>query len=47
VAVRSRHELSSFAPNTGIVGSNFTKDMDFCAYSVFVLSCVGSGLATG
>jgi hypothetical protein len=33
--------------NTGIVGSNPARGMDvFCVYSVFVLSCVGSGLAT-
>jgi hypothetical protein len=33
--------------NTGIVGSNPARGMDVCVYSVFVLSCVGSGLATG
>jgi hypothetical protein len=33
--------------NTGIVGSNPAKGMDVCVYSVFVLSCVGSGFATG
>jgi hypothetical protein len=33
--------------NTGIMGLNPTQDMDICFYSVFVLSCVGSGLATG
>jgi hypothetical protein len=33
--------------NTGIVGSNPTQGMDVCVYSVFVLSCVGSGLPTG
>jgi hypothetical protein len=32
---------------TGIVGSNPTRDMDVCVYSVFVVSCVGSGFATG
>jgi hypothetical protein len=32
--------------NTGIVGSNPARGMDVCVYSVFVLSCVGSGLAT-
>jgi hypothetical protein len=29
------------------VGSNPARGMDVCVYSVFVLSCVGSGLATG
>jgi hypothetical protein len=35
--------------NTGIVGSNLTQGMDvcMCVYSVFVLSCACSGLATG
>jgi hypothetical protein len=34
--------------NTGIVGSNPIKAwMSVCVYSVFVLSCVGSGLPTG
>jgi formate hydrogenlyase subunit 3/multisubunit Na+/H+ antiporter MnhD subunit len=33
--------------NTGVVGSNPTRGMDVCVYSVFVLACVGSGLATG
>jgi hypothetical protein len=32
--------------NTGIVGSNPTQDMDICLYSEFVLSRVGTGLAT-
>jgi hypothetical protein len=32
--------------NTGIVGSNPARGMDVCFHSVFVLSCVGSGLAT-
>jgi hypothetical protein len=39
-----------FAPsNTGIVGSNPTQGMDvyMCVYSVSVVLCVGSGLATG
>jgi hypothetical protein len=33
----------------GMVGSNPTQGMDVCVcvYSVFVLSCVGSCLATG
>jgi hypothetical protein len=33
--------------STGILGSNPARGMDVCVYSVFVLSCVGSGLATG
>jgi hypothetical protein len=33
--------------NTGIVGSNPATGMDVRVYSVFVLTCVGSGLATG
>jgi hypothetical protein len=33
--------------NTGMVGWNLTRGMDVCVYSVFVLSRVGSGLATG
>jgi hypothetical protein len=33
--------------NTGIVGSNPTGGMDVCLRSVFVLSCVGSGLESG
>jgi hypothetical protein len=32
--------------NTGVVGSNPTRSMYVCVYSVFVLSCVDSGLAT-
>jgi hypothetical protein len=31
--------------NTGVVVSNPTEGRDICIYSVFVLSCVGSGLA--
>jgi hypothetical protein len=33
--------------NTGIVGSNPARGMDVCVCSVFVFSCVGSGLAKG
>jgi hypothetical protein len=33
--------------NTWIVGSNPTRGMDICVFTVFVLSCVGDGLATG
>jgi hypothetical protein len=32
--------------NTGAVGSNPTRGTDVTVYSVFVLPCVGSGLAT-
>jgi hypothetical protein len=43
-----RHEPFDLS-NAGIVGSNPTQGMDVCVcvYSVFVLSCVGSGLVTG
>jgi hypothetical protein len=33
--------------NIGLVGTNPTKGMDVCVYSMFVLTCVGNGLATG
>jgi hypothetical protein len=35
--------------NTGIVDSNPTRGMDacVCVYSVCVVLCIGSGLATG
>jgi hypothetical protein len=44
-----RHELSSPARNTGIMGSNPTRGMDVCVRLFFVcaLLCVCSGLATG
>jgi hypothetical protein len=42
-----RHELSTLTRNTGILCSNSTKSMHVCVYSVFVLCCVGNGLATG
>jgi hypothetical protein len=29
------------------VGSNPSRGMDVCVYSVFLLFCVGSGLASG
>jgi hypothetical protein len=43
-----RHKLVFACSNTVVVGSNLTQGMDVCVciYSVFVLSCVGSGLAT-
>jgi hypothetical protein len=43
-----RHEV--FAPsNTGFVGLNPTRDMDVCVrlFSVYVVLCIGRGLATG
>jgi hypothetical protein len=33
--------------NVGILGLNPTQGMNVCAYSVFVLSCVGSDPASG
>jgi hypothetical protein len=44
VAVRSKVWNIFACSNTGIVGSNPTRDMYVCVYSMFVL---GSGLATG
>jgi hypothetical protein len=48
VAARSKAWTIFARSNTGIVGSNPTQGMDVClVYSVFMLSCVGSGLAMG
>jgi hypothetical protein len=47
VAARSKAWHVFVRLNTGIVGSNSARGMDVCVYPVFVLSCVGSGLATG
>jgi hypothetical protein len=47
VAARSKARTVFARSNAGIVGSNRNQGMDVCVYSVFVLSCVGSGLATG
>jgi hypothetical protein len=47
VAVLSKVRMSSPAHNTEIMGSNTTRGMDVCIYSVLVLSFVGSGLAMG
>jgi hypothetical protein len=44
VTARSKSWTIFARSNTGIVGSNPTRGMDVCVYSVFVL---GSGLATG
>jgi hypothetical protein len=43
VAARSKAWTVFVRSNTGIVGSNPTRGIDVCVYSVFVL---GSGLAT-
>jgi hypothetical protein len=47
VAARSTAWNVFTRSSTGIVGSNPTRDMGFCVCSVFVLSSVGSGFATG
>jgi hypothetical protein len=47
VAARSKAWNGFVRSNTGIVVSNPARGMDVCVYSVFVLSCVSSGLATG
>jgi hypothetical protein len=40
VAARYRAWNAFARSNTGIVGSNPTRSMDVCVYSVFVLFCV-------
>jgi hypothetical protein len=47
VASRSNTSTVFARSNTGIVGSNPTQGIDVCVYSVFVLSCVGIGIAKG
>jgi hypothetical protein len=50
VAARSKAWIVFVRSNTGILGSNSTQGMNVwyvCVYPVFVLSCVGRGLATG
>jgi hypothetical protein len=48
MAARSKAWTVFARSNAGIVGSNPTQGwMSVCVYSVFMLSCVGSGLATG
>jgi hypothetical protein len=44
-----RHELVFAHSNAGIGGSNPTQGMDVCVrlFSICVVLCVGSGLATG
>jgi hypothetical protein len=47
-AVLSKAQIVFARSNNGIVGSNPARGMDVCLrFSVFALSCVGSGLATG
>jgi hypothetical protein len=49
VAVRSKAWTVFTHSNTGVVGSNPTRGMDFCVrlFCVCVVLCVSSGLATG
>jgi hypothetical protein len=47
VAARSKARNVFARSNAGIVGSNPTQGMNVCVYYVFVLFCVGSGLASG
>jgi hypothetical protein len=48
VAARSKARTSFARSNAGIVGSNPTQCMDVCVrlFCVYVVLCVGSGLAT-
>jgi hypothetical protein len=46
VVVRSKAWTVFACSKTGVVVSNPTLGIDVCFYSVFVLSCVRSGLAT-
>jgi hypothetical protein len=39
--------MAAQSKTRNVVGSNATRGMNVCVYSVFVLPCVGSGLATG
>jgi hypothetical protein len=49
VAARSKAWTVFAHSNPGIVGSNFTQGRDVCVrlFCVYVVLCVGSGLATG
>jgi hypothetical protein len=47
VTVRSEASNVFASSNTGIVGSNPTRSMLICVYTMFMLSCVGRGLAMG
>jgi hypothetical protein len=40
LAARSKAWTAFARSNTGVMGSNSTRGMDVCVYSVFVLSCV-------
>jgi hypothetical protein len=42
-----RYELFCSRSKTGVLNSNPIRGIDVCVYSVFVSSCVGSGLAVG
>jgi hypothetical protein len=48
ITVAARSKAVFARSDAGIVGSNPTRGMDLCvcAYSVFVLFCIGSGLST-
>jgi hypothetical protein len=48
MAARSKTWTVFASSNTGVVGSNPARGMGFsvCVYSVFVLSCIDSGLAS-
>jgi hypothetical protein len=47
VAARSEAWNVFSHSNAGIVGSNPIQGIDVCVYSMFVLPCVGTGLASG
>jgi hypothetical protein len=47
-AGRAKSRTVFYRSNTVIVGSKPSRDMDVCPrFSVFMLSCVGTGLASG
>jgi hypothetical protein len=47
VAALSQTRNVFASTNTGILGSNPTRSIDVCDYSVFVLSCVDIDFVTG
>jgi hypothetical protein len=47
VAAPSEAFTVNFTLKTGILGSNLTRKMDVCIFSLFVLSCVGKTLRRG
>jgi len=48
MATQSETRTAFGYSNTGIMGLNPTRGMDVCPhFSVFVLSCVGTGLVSG